>query len=288
MDRRLTQVILTCLLFGAVFSRAFGQDAAKLEYKFVNGQTLSYKLALEMTISTASATPGGEHRSPATVKITGIRTQQVRQIFPNGDAEVLYKHENMKISSGTGWQNMPPGQMSSFSMLISKDGTVRSIRGLEKTGPLAQLPFLNPANIDQCLGVLPPIPLKNDAKWTQEIPLPDSTGSKSTGTLKIQGQIVNSSEKLGDIAVVRYSQTVDGSQGFTQSSPPNSQASLLRETGTIQAKAVHCFAAQSGCLALSEGTGLVKTYMAYEDDKGKVMSAINTGILVKYQLSLIR
>jgi hypothetical protein len=279
MIRRLVLILLVCLLAGTIIPSAYGQGFAKLQHKFVAGETERYNVRLETKINTGT-------RSTA-VTITGIREQQVTQLLPNGDAEIHYRFQDMKISSGKGWQDSPASAWPYLAMLVSPDGTVKEMRGLEKSGPAAQIPFLNIENLDQCLDLLPAIELRPGATWTQNITLPGTKDNPSTGSIKVEGQVLNTNESLKGIPVVRFGEKAEGKQSFSQPAPSGSpaKAKILDEVGTINAEVENCFSVETGRLVSSTGTGMVVLNDTFRDSDGKRVAGVNTGIRMVYQLS---
>lgn len=291
MMRRLFSIVVMSLLAGMFSPHAFGQDNAKLEYKFTPGEVQRYQVILEMTVSSRSTVQGAGHAKPVKVKMSGIRDQQIKQVLPNGDAEIIYRYESMKVGMGDALQETPSGELPGISMIVGKDGVVKSIRGLEKTGPFAQMPFLNIENLNQYLGVLPSVVPKADATWMQKVPFPSRDGKQSTGNMKIDGKILSVNEPIGAITAVKFRQEVDGKQEFSMPLPANadgtSTARMMNSTGTIKATAVNYFSPDTGRTVLTEGNGLVKLYSEYMNDKNERVAALNTGVLVKYQIFLI-
>jgi len=290
MTWRLRLIILTSLVAGIICSQAFGETKGMPEYKFIKGDVQRYQIEVVMTISSKSSIPTVARTKPVQVKMMGVRRQEIVDVLPNGDAEIAYNFESLKIGNNGEWQDTPLNQVPAMSMLISKNGVVKSIHGMERTGPFAQMPFLNTENLDQYFGVLPPVLPANGSTWTQEIPFPKRDANENSGALKIKGKIVNNEEMLQGAPAIKFEQIVEGKQIFSMpltDVAPDSSIRSMKASGTITAQATNYFSPITGKMLLTQGTGHSILLAAYNNERNERVEGINTGVIASYRIFLL-
>lgn len=131
MARGLISALIMCLLLGAI-SAAFGQDAVKLELKFTPGELLRYKMVGSVNVDMQIDMPNAPQMPTIPIQVVGVVRQRTKRVLPNGDAEIAAAVESMKMIMGNEAKEFPVNQIPVITMVISRNGTVKSVQGLEK------------------------------------------------------------------------------------------------------------------------------------------------------------
>lgn len=257
-----------------------------MQYKFAPGQVFRYQIDVDETLVSKSNKTVAR-TTPIQTKLTGVRNEQVKQVFPNGDAEILYTFESMRINDGKNWQNT---QLPAVTLLVSNTGVVKDTRGLEsKGGFFAAMPFLNPENLDEYMSALPGSTVSNVGdSWTQDILIPGLAKLQSVGGLKANGKLLSLDETANGVKTVKYNQTVGGTVRFVMAAPLSGQPDGSMDTAMIvNAQADNYFSPEKGAMMLNEGQGSTRLNSEVKDSKGNSMGIVNTLISIKYQVSLL-
>lgn len=197
--RRITILLIICLAFAA---QAFGQDTVKLEYKYIPGEALRYKMVFDAKLE-LNAANGQSFSIP--VRMAGVFKQKTRRVLANGNAEIVIAFESMRAQIGDEVRNLPVKELPVMTLVTSKSGQVQSIssKGMKSVG------FMN----SQMLGsggfghyvVLPTTDLRVGDTWTQAVP--DIPGLANVSG---RGKLISANTKVGKYKTAAFTQSVGG------------------------------------------------------------------------------
>jgi len=203
---RTVRIVVLCAVLSVLAGQAFGQETVRLEYKFKQGELLRYKMVMSATINMQMSMPDGSSGQMPSIpmQMVGVMRQRTRKVLPNGDAEVAYAFESMKVTVGDMTQQSPTEKIPVITMVISKNGVPKSIQGLEKLGGQSgYTQFISPETLGQ-YGALPEGDLKVGDTWSQDVPFPIG------GRLQMSGKLLSTDTKLGSYTVATFEQNTGG------------------------------------------------------------------------------
>jgi len=252
MLARTARIAVLCAVLGMLAGQAFGQDTVKLEYKFKQGELLRYKMIMNMTMQ-MSGIGGEEAEVPAmSAQTVAVTRQRTKKVLPNGDAEVTSAVESMKMTMGDKTQELPVDKMPVVTMVISKNGTVKSIKGLDDKMP-TMFGGMDLSALGQ-LGGLPEGEVKVGDTWSQDVPFP--TGGWS---LQVSGELLSTDTKLGKYKVATFKLNIGGDVSSeipipASSDETSSTGGNMAITGTTSGDATVYFSCEKGQIIRTEGT----------------------------------
>ena len=289
MIPRTVRILVLCAVLGAVAGQAFGQDAVRLEYKFRPGELLRYKVVMNMKMDMQMSAPDASsvQMPPMRMQAVGIMRQRTKRVLPNGDAEVASAVESMKMTMGDKTEAMPAKKMPVTTMVISKNGVLKSVQGLDKVyNQFGGMQFFSPESFGQFAG-FPEGELKAGDTWTQDIPFPMGGGS-----LRVSGKFLSANTKLGSYTVATLEQNAGGDISFDIPVPaPNSEASStaanMGAKGAFLGDAKVYFSVEKGLMVRTDGKANIQMKMDFSGGPDGQQGAMNIGIDVNFQMFLL-
>ena len=261
-----------CILLAGTLSPASAQDTYSLEYKFVPGELIRYKMVIDMNMSmkfdgtTAQKATGSMQMPNMQMSMVIVTRQRTKKVLPNGDGQIAMAIESMKVVDPTGkTQQMPTKDLPVFTIVMGKNGVVKSVSGLEalqkslsKNVPGGgKMPAFNPGEFNQLMGqyaVFPSVPVPLGQAWVVDIPYPVGTGS-----IRVMSTFQSIDEKAGQ-KLANLRQQYDGDIGYgMQMEIPESQQSKggtanIQLAGKLQGDTTVDFALDKGHVRSMNGT----------------------------------
>lgn len=252
MIKRMSSIVVLCLIFSAIGAQAFAQDGIKLQFKFVPNQLLRYKLNMVMNMTMQGGEMGG---NTIPMNMTAVMRQRVKQVLPNGDGEIAMAYESMQMDAMGNSMPSDVSKMPVMTVTMSPSGAVKKIVGLEKmSGALANSgQFGNMSNFVTGTA-LPLVAVKVGDKWTQEVNFP------MLGKFKVNSQLA-----ANDATTATFKQNASGNFDASSTMPALAQMS---PKGTLTMNSTVVFALNEGYLLKSQGEGNVQMSMDMPNGAG--------------------
>ncbi|MHB1001933.1 MAG: hypothetical protein ACYC27_22055 [Armatimonadota bacterium] len=299
MIRRSVLFVIAVLFMCAFSVQAFAQDAPvtdavntdalKLEYKFKPGDISRYKMVMDMNVNVKMPAAEGMEIPSMPVKLVFVYNQQVQRLLENGDAEVISTMELMKMTMMGTVQEIPVNQIPKITMVMSKDGSVKSIQGMEKImNSLGGMPLPNIAGSGR-YSLFPIKPLMVGESWIQDIPSPFGTG-----TMHTEGKLLSKDAKVGGYTAASYSENASGDICIKPPTPPAdgenavpAQGPQIDLTGKFNVKGNGNFAINEGKMISSKGTMELQMSMGMPTSIGAAGESMNINMTGSYDMFLL-
>ncbi|MFA6665167.1 MAG: hypothetical protein WCT06_01215 [Armatimonadota bacterium] len=132
MFRYFIYIAVFCLGLGAVMPAVAG-NVVKLECKFKAGEVLRYKVESDAEITVNI--PGIVQLPPIPVKMSASLVQKTNSILSDGSADISASAESFKLELNGSIQDIPQEQMPVLRLIVSKNGEIKEVKGLENAAP---------------------------------------------------------------------------------------------------------------------------------------------------------
>jgi hypothetical protein len=257
----------------------FAQDTARLEHRFVPGQSLRYRVTALVTIGATQdvSKPGSEQVVP--VRIAGEFVRQVRQVHQNGDAEIVYTFSSFKANYGGGDVDLPP--MNQIAALVDKDGAIKSMVGASGN-PLEQLTFMNPTTFGQLSAAFIERDLKTGDSWSKESVF--GLGGKNSGRMKANYALVGLSTNPSGESLAAFDEKEAGRAEYTVS---DNQSAEMHALNIWQAENRFSFSLSWGCVTATDGSSTTRMTITVPASQDKAAQVANIDVKIKYQVALV-
>jgi len=286
MIRRTCFAVVVCLtiLLGAGAWAA--EEAVKIEYKFTPGEILRYKLVVDMNMAVQSNIEQNFQIPAMQIQMVAVMRMKTLGILPNGDAKVLTSIDSMKMKLGGVTQEVPPGDMPAVTMIMSPNGVVKQVGGLEQAGGMfAQMPFAELTNFAQ-YGAFPTKPLELGSTWVQNVQFPLG------GTVRMQSQLTSANSKVGKYRVAEIEQHLNGNIDMDMPklmfAPQGQGADAgvdMSMKGTVVSDSTLYFSVEQGKAVRTDGTGDV--LMAMNISGGPANGQMRIAMDMKFEMFLL-
>jgi hypothetical protein len=239
---------ISCLLLSILAVSAFGQSAVNLQHKFTVGESVCYKIVVNMQV-----TMGGQGSVAIPAQIVGIVKHETKRLLDNGNAEISATIQSMKMDVAGNAQVMPTAQAVPVTIVLSPDGDMKSIHGLDKAsgvfGGMQQFLLLS------SLGQYSPLPanLTTGTTWTQNLSSPTDSA-----TVAVQCKLLNPSTTVGANTVASIQQNLTGDLHFTMPMPnlgTAPQSSTIGLKGPFKTEGMLSLSTDKGAVVRSTGKG---------------------------------
>lgn len=203
-------VIFTVLPAFAQQTAVPTQDTVKLEYKFVPGDLSRYKMVFDMNAQMMSDNQSGMAIPPMNIKLVGFVEQEVKRVLENGDAEITVKIPSLKMTMMDSTTDIPVDKIPVITLIMSKQGIVKSISGLENINAITGgIPLLGNNGTGYQYSAFPDKPLSVGDTWSLDLPIPGGT------PIHYEAKMLEIGSKVGNYTVAVYSENVNGDMSFT-------------------------------------------------------------------------
>jgi len=300
MIRRFALALVVCLVMLVPALKAFSQAASqpeaapgavKLEYKFTPGDEYRSKMVMDIDMDMSGQIPGAAAGSmpKMTIKTVMVFKTKITKVLPNGDAEISQQIESMKMDMMGQTRNVPLDKMPNFTIVMSPNGAVKSIKGMEEFSKLPTS-FMSMNGMGEFGGVLPLNAVKTGDTWSQELPMP-----MGSGKIKMDSVLLDANSKLGkyNVAVIKekvigdfdMSSLMQSAAGANSSSQPAPKIS-----GHLSTDGKVYFSSEKGRLVRAECTGNVQMAMVMSapDASGNMVEhPVNMSIPMKMEMFIL-
>ena len=272
-------IALTLVLTG----QAFCQDSVKLAYKFTPGELLRYKMVANLTAQMTDPQSGQTMNIP--IQMVAVMRQRVKKVLPNGDAQVSAAIESIKMNAGGNAMTVPGDKMPTMTMVLSPNGTVKGVQGLEKFGGmLPGMEFMGGGGFGDFGAVLPDAALNVGDTWAQQIPLP-----MGMGNVQIQSKLVSANTKIGDYRVAALKQDFGGDINLAMPLPvPSGETGAsLDMKGTVLGNGTIYFSPDKGRMVRSEGRADMQMAFGVPAGQGSPGGSMSINMAMTFEMYLL-
>lgn len=291
MTRRIVRVVLFCGLLVLLINQTKAQEGIKLRYQYSAGEELRYKFVMDIVMSLDMNFPGVERSAgnPPLMsgQIVGIMKQKTKKIMSNGDAQVTFNYEQIKMTMEGKTETIPAEKFPEITLVLSNDGKIKDIKwtGGQKIGPGMSDP-LSLMNFEGTgyPSAFPSEPVRVDDTWTSEIPSP-----MGDGKINVSSKVLSLNTKIGGYTAAKIQQDMSGNIGLNIPMPntTNSQGSSMTGTLTINGTGIIYHSIDKGKLIKTEWKGDVVTAMEVSLPEEDNAGTMTVNMEMKYVMYLL-
>ncbi|MCL6629659.1 MAG: hypothetical protein K6U00_08685 [Armatimonadetes bacterium] len=292
MTRRIVRVVLFCGLLVLLINQTKAQEGIKLRYQYSAGEELRYKFVMDIVMSLDMNFPGVERSAgnPPLMsgQIVGIMKQKTKKIMSNGDAQVTFNYEQIKMTMEGKTETIPAEKFPEITLVLSNDGKITDIKwtGGQKIGPGMSSDPLSLMNFEGTgyPSAFPSEPVRVDDTWTSEIPSP-----MGDGKINVSSKVLSLNTKIGGYTAAKIQQDMSGNIGLNIPMPntTNSQGSSMTGTLTINGTGIIYHSIDKGKLIKTEWKGDVVTAMEVSLPEEDNAGTMTVNMEMKYVMYLL-
>ena len=192
--------ILLCLILGA---QAFCQDSIKLEYKFVPGELLRYKMVMNATLQLDVPSTGKSLSIP--VAMAAVVRQRTKRVLPDGNAEIAVAFESIRVQMGDQVRELPAKEIPVATLVMSRSGRVKNLNIPTVDSAQFMGGRMCPVGGFGDYVALPEAVVQVGDSWSQN--LPEVPG---LGTIRGTGKLISANSKVGKYKAAVVKQSIGG------------------------------------------------------------------------------
>jgi len=292
MAKQISRVAMFCSLLVLLVNQTNAQEGIKLRYQYNAGEELRYKFVMDIVMSFAMDLPEAEgtvNDSPViSGQFVGILKQKTKKVMANGDAQITFSYEQIKMTMEEQTQTLPTDKFPEITLVLSSDGKIKEIKW---TGDLKITPGMNdPLSLMKFEGTgypsaFPSEPVKVDDTWTSEISSPIGDGK-----INVSSRVLSLDTKIDGYTAAKIQQDLNGNIGLNMPVPNTKDSqgkSMIAGTLTIDGTGIIYHSIDKGKLIKTEWKGDVVTAMEVslpEEDKAGTMTM---NMQMKYVMYLL-
>lgn len=290
MTKQTVRAILFCGLLVLLVNQTRAQEGIKLRYQYIVGEELRYKFVMDIVMSIDRSLAGAERTGGNSQLVSGqcvgIVKQKTKKIMPNGDAQITFGYEQIKVTMEEKTQIIPTDKFPEITLVLSSDGKIKDIKW---TGDKKIVPGMSdPLSLMNFEGTgypspFPSEPVKVDDTWTSEIPSP-----MGDGKINVSSKVLSLDTKIGGYTAAKILQDLNGNISLSMPMPntEDSQGKSMTNRLTIGGTGIIYHSIDKGKLIKAEWKGDVLTTMEVPlpEDKAGTMTM---NMQMKYVMYLL-
>ncbi|MCL6518243.1 MAG: hypothetical protein K6T99_00245 [Armatimonadetes bacterium] len=283
--RRVVFIVLMGLALSMITRYAYGSDVVKLEYKYVPGELLRYKMVADMKIHMT----GGPNAASITmpVRIAGVFKQKTKRLLSDGDAEIILALESLRMEMMGKTCELPFKQIPPISMVVSKTGMVKGLASNELLGsfiPGGKL--MCPSGMGTNMVLLPQEELRIGDTWARDFPKIEGLNN-----VKLTGKLLSIDFKVGKYTTAVFKQYFGSDFDMTSPMAMNAHGgSVLPVGGNMKGSFLGdttvCFSAEKGQLIRTDGQLSMNMTASMPDTNGNHAN-VSLNVEIAYQMFLL-